>query len=219
MRGRSSARVVPRPTRAACPPERGAQSSPTSTDAAAKAPLWTPPGPSPTMKTRPTPTTQRLPVNGTTRVSASPRRPSSGGTRRIPARSPPWRSTVELSAGFFSSIVDRPVPVDLRAVKALRSPMALDISTWLTYRMSYLRQPTRIPGEALQFQFGAHYALGRDFKEAFLRHARTVLTLYPAPRLESHPNGLLLKPSHPHVSRTTSDRPPSTPSELVGHGG
>lgn len=115
-----------------------------------------------------------------------------------------WRSTVDLSTGFFNGLVDRPVPVDLRAVKALRSPMALDIYTWLTYRMSYLRKPTRIPWEALRLQFGAHYARARAFKEAFLRHARTVLTLYPAARLESHPSGLLLKPSRPHVSKTTS---------------
>lgn len=38
-----------------------------------------------------------------------------------------WRSTVELNRLFYESIVSRPVPIDLRAVRALRSPMALDI--------------------------------------------------------------------------------------------
>ncbi len=114
-----------------------------------------------------------------------------------------WRSSVELSPAFFESVVDRPVPVDLRAVKALRSPMALDIYSWLTYRMSYLRKPTRIPWEALGFQFGADYGRTRDFKEAFLRHARTVVTLYPAARLEADTRSLILKPSRAHVAKTT----------------
>ncbi len=34
------------------------------------------------------------------------------------------------------------VPIDLRALNALKgSPLALDIYSWLTYRMSYLRKP------------------------------------------------------------------------------
>ncbi len=112
-----------------------------------------------------------------------------------------WRSTVELSAGFFESVVDRPVPVDLRAVTALRSPLALDIYVWLTYRMSYLRRPTQIPWETLAIQFGAEYGRTRDFKQAFLRQAGSVLTLYPAARLVPRPRGLVLKPSPPHVAK------------------
>ena len=46
-----------------------------------------------------------------------------------------WRSSVTLSEKFFNEVIDRPVPIDMRAMKALkRSPMALDIYTWLTYR-------------------------------------------------------------------------------------
>ena len=113
-----------------------------------------------------------------------------------------WRSTIELSAGFFESIVDRPVPVDLRAASALRSPFALDIYTWLTYRMSYLRRPTEIPWEALASQFGAEYGRPRDFKHAFLRHARAVVTVYPAARLDPRRRGLLLEPSPPSVPKS-----------------
>ena len=71
-----------------------------------------------------------------------------------------WKSTVTLSTDFFEGIVQNPVPVDMRALKALkRSPMALDIYCWLTYRLSYLRKPTEIPWSALQMQFGAEYGL------------------------------------------------------------
>lgn len=82
--------------------------------------------------------------------------------------------------------------------------MALHIYSWLTYRMSYLRRPMRIPWEAPRPQFGVYYGRARDFKDAFTRHARTVLTLYPAARLEPQPSALLLKPGRPHVSKAPS---------------
>ncbi|MGH8305788.1 MAG: replication protein RepA, partial [Steroidobacteraceae bacterium] len=51
-----------------------------------------------------------------------------------------------------------PVPIDMRAMKALkRSPLALDIYFWLTYRLSYLRHARVIPWAALQLQFGSSY--------------------------------------------------------------
>lgn len=113
-----------------------------------------------------------------------------------------WQSTIELSTDFFEAIVERPVPIDLRAARALRSPFALDIYIWLTYRMSYLRRPTEISWRALAAQFGAEYGQARDFKRAFLRHARAVATVYPAARLTPQRRGLLLQPSPSHVPRS-----------------
>ena len=91
----------------------------------------------------------------------------------------------------------------MRALKALkRSPMALDIYCWLTYRMSYLKRPTQIPWGALQAQFGADYAdtpQGRQgFKRGFFRALRSVLTVYPA-KVEEGTQGLKLHPSKTHV--------------------
>ena len=117
-----------------------------------------------------------------------------------------FQSTVELSQDFFDEILRHPVPVDLRALKALkRSPMKLDIYNWLTYRMSYLSRPSVIPWEGLQMQFGAGYPFttrGKlDFKRAFLRHLRGVLAVYPDARVEDQQAGLLLKPSPTHVPK------------------
>jgi hypothetical protein len=54
--------------------------------------------------------------------------------------------------------VRRPIPIDTRALKALtRSPLAIDLYVWLTYRMSYLKEPTTVPWELLSLQTGAHY--------------------------------------------------------------
>ena len=115
-----------------------------------------------------------------------------------------WLSTVTLSYDFFREITNRPVPIDMRALQALkRSPMALDIYCWLTYRLSYLKKQTEIPWEALQTQFGAGYPSTphglRNFKWNFLRHLRSVLVVYPEAKAADGTYGLLLKPSKPHI--------------------
>ncbi len=71
---------------------------------------------------------------------------------------PLWNSVVVLSTEFYDELVAHAVPIDLRALTALKgSPLALDIYSWLTYRMSYLRKPCLNPWEGLQTQFGADY--------------------------------------------------------------
>ena len=130
---------------------------------------------------------------------------------KAPDQMPLWKSAVKLGDHFFNEIIDRPIPVDMRALKVLkRSPLALDIYCWLTYRMSYLRQPTEIPWPALQMQFGADYAHTRQFKAAFLEHLRAVLVIYPEANVENGERGLLLKPSKPHVAQ----RPPALPRRI-----
>ena len=113
-----------------------------------------------------------------------------------------FRSTVTLSEKFFNEVIDRPVPVDMRAIKALKkSPMALDIYTWLTYRASYLKQPTVIPWASLALQFGSDYARIRDFKQAFLAELKKVVTVYGQVQVEPTETGLVIRPSLTHISR------------------
>lgn len=110
-----------------------------------------------------------------------------------------------MSAEFYDELVAHAVPIDLRALKALKgSPLALDIYSWLTYRMSYLRRPCLIPWEGLRIQFGADYGRLRDFKRKFLAHLGDVLRVYPAVRLSELPAGLLLRPSPTHLPRQLS---------------
>jgi hypothetical protein len=110
-------------------------------------------------------------------------------------------SSVELSEDFYREIVIRPVPVDMRALKALsKSPMAIDIYTWLTHRMSYLRGDISIPWEALALQFGSDYNRLIDFKIKFIRQLKAVHTVYPEARFETEESGLYLKPSQTHVA-------------------
>jgi Plasmid encoded RepA protein len=113
-----------------------------------------------------------------------------------------WQSTVTLGERFYEMVVDRPVPVDMRALRALRrSPLALDLYTWLTYRYSYLKKPTTIPWPALQAQFGADYARQRAFRSKVIAALTKVVAVYGDARLEAELHGLTLRPSPPHVAR------------------
>lgn len=117
-----------------------------------------------------------------------------------------FQSWVKLSEKFFNQVVDRPVPIDLRAIAALKkSPLALDLYAWSTYRMSYLGHRTEIPWKALQMQLGANYADTpqgvRDFKKKIIAALVKVSLVYPDLRASEGERGILLQPSRPHVRR------------------
>lgn len=113
-----------------------------------------------------------------------------------------WKSAVILSEKFYNEVIDRPVPIDMRAIKALKkSPMALDIYTWLTYRMSYLKKPTVIPWSAVAAMFGSDYAELRNFKTAFMAELKKVVLIYPNAHVEPTESGLLIRPSLTHISK------------------
>lgn len=113
-----------------------------------------------------------------------------------------WQSTVTLSEAFFSEVVSHPIPVDIRALKALKkSPLALDTYCWLTYRASYSKRPSVIPWSALALQFGSDYKLVRQFKAAFLAELRKVVTVYGGVQVEATDEGLLVKPSLTHITK------------------
>lgn len=113
-----------------------------------------------------------------------------------------WQSTLTVSEEFYEEILSAPIPIDIRALKALkRSPMALDLYMWLTFRNGYLKSNTVITWEQLQLQFGADYKLTRQFKTAFNESLRKVLIVYPGVKIKSLDKGILLSPSTPHVSK------------------
>lgn len=113
-----------------------------------------------------------------------------------------WKSTTTLSEQFFKEVTDRPVPIDMRAIRALKqSPMALDIYTWLTYRASYLKRPTVIPWAGLALQFGSNYAELRNFKTAFITELKKVALVYGQVQVDASEQGLVVKPCLTHISK------------------
>jgi hypothetical protein len=112
---------------------------------------------------------------------------------------------------FFKTIIDRPIPLDLRILRALsrlRSSMAIDIYCWLTYRASYIRKPMKraIPWRLIQQQMGAGIERERDFRRNFLHWLKVVRMLYPHIQVEvieskegRNGGGLVLNPCRSSV--------------------
>lgn len=88
-------------------------------------------------------------------------------------------SFVTLSADFFQELDRVRVPIDLRAVRALESSMALDAYLWLSHRTFPLSKPVRIPWSSLHRQFGSQSARLTEFRRSFRHALRQVLVLYP----------------------------------------
>lgn len=119
-----------------------------------------------------------------------------------PEQSSLWHSNISLNKTFFEEIVRKPVPLDMGTLKALaktRSPMAIDIYAWLTYRFSYLSDPVLIPWARLKDQFGCDYSREDHFRASFKRHLVSVKEHYPDARFELRADGLRLYASRPHV--------------------
>ncbi|KAG1551125.1 hypothetical protein G6F50_013204 [Rhizopus delemar] len=133
-----------------------------------------------------------------------------------------WESSLELSEGFFREIMAAPVPIDMRVFHALtKSPLAMDIYTWLTYRMFILRRSGRssafVPWAGLKSQFGAGYPNTdqgfRDFKKGFRLRLKEVLLFYPAAQghIQETPVGLALTPCELHIAHTNGAKLASLP--------
>jgi Plasmid encoded RepA protein len=122
------------------------------------------------------------------------------------SQAPLARSSVTLSQRFFEQLVEAPVPLDLRAIKALkRSPLSLDLYAWATRRVSYLKRPLRISWESFQRSFGTGYAETAQGKSRFRGNAIEALlrvkAVYPQLRVEIQRAGVLIQPSATHVPR------------------
>lgn len=116
-----------------------------------------------------------------------------------------FQSYVVLSEPFYIDLVSHPVPVKVAALKLLkRSPLALDLYTWLTYRVFALKKPVAISWATLGRQLGAEYSNPKDFAKACKGHLRKIRTVYPELRLGEERGRLIVKPSPSHVPRARS---------------
>lgn len=116
-----------------------------------------------------------------------------------------WPGALELSPRFYDTLVEHAVPLDTRALGALKhSALALDIYTWLAHRLCRIpsRQGVFLNWGNLQEQFGQEYPDWRNFKRNFLHELKQVCVTYPAAKLEPVRGGLMLKASPPPIPKT-----------------
>lgn len=112
-----------------------------------------------------------------------------------------FNSAIRLSEEFFELITERPVPVDMRALQALKSsPLGLDLYMWLTYRVSYMRTETVISWKQLESQLGADYTDTKNFARSAKRELKKIQLVWPDLKIATPRGRLVLYPSSPHVA-------------------
>ncbi len=120
-----------------------------------------------------------------------------------------WGSWVELSEDFYQAITAAPVPLDLRALKALkRSPLALDLYAWATHKANSVYRKGKeqfVPWSALAAQFGSDYASHLDFKRKAKSALKKIQVVYPGLKLTGAVGGVIV---------LTSSRPAVAPKPL-----
>ena len=103
---------------------------------------------------------------------------------------------ISLSEKFFLLSGESVVPLETKIIHQLRkSPLAIDLYSWLTHRTINVKHPTLIKWKDLELQFGSNYKRHRDFRSKFCNTLAVVLQQKPVtPVLEFLPEGLSLKP-------------------------
>ena len=113
---------------------------------------------------------------------------------------------IELTPEFFESLTQFAVPLDPRALGALKhSALALDVYAWLAHRLHRVKPPsgTFLSWENLRQQFGQEYGEIKDFKREMNKTMRLVHAVYPDARIEKVNGGLKLLPSPSPVPKTS----------------
>ena len=97
-----------------------------------------------------------------------------------------WQSWIRLGEEFYNALISLPVPVDMRALRALkRSPLALDLYAWTCYRAFIIVQKNQTPQfvawESLQRQLGTDYSSPKNFQQKAAAALRKITgpKLYP----------------------------------------
>lgn len=109
-----------------------------------------------------------------------------------------WGSWVELGEKFFRAITAAPVPVDVRALRALkRSPLALDLYAWLShesYRAHKSGKGRFVAWSLLMEQLGTDYSSPKDFGKKARAALNKVQLVYPGLKLGSLRAGVRIEP-------------------------
>lgn len=118
--------------------------------------------------------------------------------QKNPAQRALWGSYVILDPRFCEAITANPVPVDLRALRAIkRSPLALDLYSLLTYqafRASKAGKPRFMSWKQLQAALGTGYADSTDLRKAIRPTVARIEAVYPGLAVGRREGGLEVLP-------------------------
>jgi hypothetical protein len=136
-----------------------------------------------------------------------------------------WGSWIELGEEFFKALLDSPVPVDMRALRALKgSALALDLYVWAVWRADYATRKGEkqfMAWSSLMRQMGCDYK-GKDAVKDFRHNAKATLKkvrkVYPLLKISDVAGGLYVHPSPPAIPRRAARRNLSTAAFAVEGG-
>ena len=110
-----------------------------------------------------------------------------------------FESYIELSEKFFGAITSSPIPLDMRALRALRkSPLSLDLYSLIchrTYSANKDADTKSIPWEGLHRQMGAEYRELRNFKQKVVASIRKIKLVYPQMKVDFSEMGMHIHPA------------------------
>jgi hypothetical protein len=120
-------------------------------------------------------------------------------TPQEPSQAALWQSYVLLDPQFYSSITASPVPVDIRALRAIkRSPLALDLYSLLTYQAysAAVSDKARfLTWKQLQVALGTSYTDTADLRKAVKAALLKVQTVYPTLAIGERDGGIEVLPN------------------------
>jgi hypothetical protein len=112
-----------------------------------------------------------------------------------------WPAELTLSHDYYEDLLRHAVPLDARAVIALKhSALALDAYFFLARRFYGLTRPTRIAYKHFHEQFGQEYKSVKDFTREWKKAIATAKFIYPMARITPTNGGLILEPSPPPIT-------------------
>lgn len=115
-----------------------------------------------------------------------------------------WPGVITLSEDYFNTLKDHAVPLDMRALGALKgSAMAMDIYAMLSERLHRISgRPLILHWKSLREQFGQEFQganAEKDFKRTFLLALKKTLEVYPEAKVKQVTGGILLSASPPPI--------------------
>lgn len=136
--------------------------------------------------------------------------------RDVDGQEPLMGSRIELSQPFYEAIQQSAVPLSTGVLREIQSnAMQLDIYTWLVHRLFNLRSTSNISWQQLHGQFGGSYKRMRDFRRDFVNNLSVVRAYYPTARVYDTTDGLILKPSGPHIARRGKKKSQSSAGDII----
>ncbi len=96
-----------------------------------------------------------------------------------------WKSNISLSKQFYENIKNNSLQIDFKIIKNIRSPLALDIYIWLTWKIKIIKNKKFIiiSWKKLKYKFGFNYKNSNkglyNFKIEFIKKLKYIFLYYP----------------------------------------